>query len=53
MNVAHVLEARHSTGFCYARDPDRAAPVSGRWHRSADDFRKMEVNVTVRELPGA
>ena len=32
----------------YARDPALAAPISGRWIGDPDDFRGMEVRVTVR-----
>ena len=35
----------------YARDPSLAAPVSGRWFGNPDDFRGMEVKVTVSNLP--
>ena len=36
----------------YAREPDLAAPVSGRWFGDPDDFRGMEVKVTVSSQRG-
>ena len=34
----------------YARDPDLAAPVSGRWFGDPNDFTGMEVSVNVRRV---
>jgi transglutaminase-like putative cysteine protease len=37
----------------YAREPDLAAPVSGRWFGDPEDFGGMEVKVTVSSQRGA